>query len=42
MSFMAAVTIVISGKGTTEYYIWNNTHRLKSAYLVSADSVLYV
>ena len=37
---VAAVVIVISGKATTEYKFWNNTHRLKSAYKVSADSVL--
>ena len=38
----AAVAIVISGKSTTEYYIWNNTHQLKSAYLVSVDTVLHL
>ena len=31
---------VISGKCTMEYQIWNNTYLLKSAYFVSADSVL--
>ena len=36
------VASVISGKSTTEYLIWSNTHLLKSVYLVSARSVLHL
>ena len=42
MTRAAAVTIGNSGKCITEYGIWNNTYLLKSVYLVSADSALWL